>query len=270
MVDLHHHLLHGLDDGSPDLATSIAMARMAASDGITHIVCTPHASGRYPFDPATVSAKVAELRAALAAQSVPLTLGAGCDFHLSYDNIQDALAHHSRYTINASTYLLIELPDYGIPPRIGESFYELQLAGFTLILTHPERNPTLQQQPDRLADFIHQGLLMQVTAGSVLGHMGKEAERLAHELLDNRWAHFLATDAHNLTSRPPLMRAAADLIARRYDPVDAERLTIDNPLAVFNGEPIPAQPQRVNLNPDYEDDDPDPPTRWWQRLLGSR
>ena len=264
MVDLHHHLLPGLDDGSPDLATSIAMARQAADDGITHVVATPHASSRYSFDPDIISARLNALRAALAAESIALTLGSGCDFHLSYDNIQDALTHPAKYTINAKTNLLVELPDFGFAPTLGEAFYEFQLAGMTPILTHPERNPTLQRTPDVLADWLRNGLLTQITTSSLLGKMGKEAERMAHKLLADRWVHFLSTDAHNLTSRPPLMRAASELVAHKYGAAYAYRLCTENPLAVFEGRPLGEQDEPLHLNDEFEQAGQ---KSWLQRLF---
>ena len=109
----------------------------------------------------------------------------------------------ARFSINGLGYLLVELPDYGLPPGLTETFYQLRLAGLTPILTHPERNPTLQRSQQRMVDWLRGGLLVQVTADSVTGHKGKQAQRMAHELLENRWVHFLATDAHNTTSRPP-------------------------------------------------------------------
>jgi protein-tyrosine phosphatase len=253
MVDLHHHLLPGIDDGSTDLANSVAMARMAAEDGITHVVCTPHASNHWTFVPATVAAKLDELRAALAAESIPLTLGAGCDFHLSFDNIEDAFANPRRYTINANRYLLVELPDIILAPGIGETLHNLRVSDMTPILTHPERNPTLQRDEDRLANWLRDGLLVQVTAGSVLGDMGKEAERMAHRLLANRWVHFLATDAHNITTRPPRMRAAHDLVAKKYGAAYAHALCIANPAAVFEGQPLPTLEPPRNLFQEEED-----------------
>jgi len=264
MVDLHHHLLPGLDDGSPDLATSIAMARQAADDGITHVVATPHASSRYSFDPDIISARLNALRAALAAESIALTLGSGCDFHLSYDNIQDALAHPAKYTINTKTYLLVELPDFGFAPTLGETFYEFQLAGMIPILTHPERNPTLQRTPDILAGWLRNGLLTQITTSSVLGKMGKEAERMAHKLLADRWVHFLSTDAHNLTSRPPHMRQACQLIAHKYGAAYAHRLCTENPLAVFEGRPLGEQDEPLHLYDEFEQADQ---KSWLQRLF---
>jgi protein-tyrosine phosphatase len=267
MVDLHHHLLPGLDDGSPDLDTSIAMARMATADGITHVVCTPHASSHWTFEPAVNATRIDELRAALAAESITLTLGSGCDFHLSFDNIQDAYAHPARYTINHKNYLLVELPDFGIARGMGENLYELQLAGMTPILTHPERNPTLQREPDRLTNWLRNGLLIQVTTSSILGAMGKEAERMAHQLLANRWVHFLATDAHNLTSRPPRMREACDLVARKYGQAYADLLCTANPTAAFAGNPLPEQPTPLNL---FDDPANDTALPWWKRLFRSR
>jgi protein-tyrosine phosphatase len=262
MLDIHHHLLFGLDDGSPNLETSIAMARIALADGITHVVCTPHANSTFAFDPAVNAQRAGTLREALAAESIPLTLGLGCDFHLSYDNIRDALANPTKYTINATTYLLVELPDYGLPPTLTDTFYQLQIAGITPILTHPERNPTLQNDTARLTDWLRNGLLVQVTAGSVLGHMGRDAEQMSHRLLADRWVHFLATDAHNTTGRPPEMRAARDLVAHRYGSSYANLLCVENPRNVFDGTPLGAQEPPRKLFDDGEEK-----KSWWQRLL---
>jgi protein-tyrosine phosphatase len=236
------------------------MARLAVDDGITHVVCTPHASARYPFDPVRARAAFDQLREAVASAGIRLILGLGCDFHLSYENVQDALGSPQRYTINHNEYLLVELPDFGLPPTLEETFYSLRLAGMTPILTHPERNPSLQQDTTRLAAWMRDGLLTQVTANSVTGHMGKKAERLAHRLLADRWVHFISTDAHNTSSRPPKMAEACELIARRYGSPYAQRLCTENPQAVFDGRPLPPQEQPLRLfdhpgSEDEEDDD---------------
>ncbi len=262
MVDLHHHLLPGLDDGSPDLETSIEMARIAAAEGITHIVCTPHASTHFTFNPERNRALATELREALRAARIDVTLGLGCDFHISYDNVQDALQHPSRYSLNGKDYLLVELPDFSISPGMQETFYELRLAGLTPILTHPERNPTLQRDPDRLLPWLRDGLLCQVTASSVLGHMGRTAEKFAKRMLENRWAHFLATDAHNTTSRRPEMRKAHDLVSKRYGADYADLLCTGNPRAAFDGRPL-AEQGMLGLETQDEEKLPN----WWQRLL---
>jgi protein-tyrosine phosphatase len=247
VVDLHHHLLPGLDDGAPDLATTLKMARMAADDGITHVVCTPHANGRYPFNAAKNQALLAEVRQAIANTGIRLTLGFGCDFHLSYDNVRDALENPRRYTVNGGEYLLVELPDYALSPTLEETFYSLRLAGMTPILTHPERNPSLQQDDARLKDWIRDGMLTQVTASSVTGLMGRKAQKMAERMLADRWVHFIATDAHNISTRAPKMRDALGQIADRHGEQYAQRLCTENPQAVFDNRPLPAQdaPQKI-------------------------
>jgi protein-tyrosine phosphatase len=262
MIDIHHHLLWGMDDGASTLEASIAMAKMAAADGITHIVCSPHSNGSYNYDPPIIDAKIVELQERLDRDSVGVKLGRGCDFHMSYENIQEAKVDPTKFSINGLGYLLVEVPDYGLPRGLTEIFYQLQLAGLTPILTHPERNPTLQNDKDRIAEWLQRGVLVQVTAGSVLGRMGKHAERMAHELLENRWVHFLATDAHNTTSRAPKMREAMELVATKYGPDYAHLLCISNPLAVFMGKPMPPQLEPLNLYADMQE------KSWWRRLLG--
>ncbi len=262
MIDIHHHLLWGLDDGASTLETSLAMARIAARDGITHVVCSPHANGQYVYDPPVVAEKIFELQHLLDKEQTALKLGQGCDFHMSYENIQEAKAEPGRYSINGLGYLLVELPDYGLPQGLTEVFYEMQLAGLTPILTHPERNATLQADQKRLLDWLRHGVLVQVTAGSVLGKMGKPAEKMAHQLLANRWVHFLATDAHNVTSRPPKMREAFEAVAEKYGPDYAHLLCVSNPLAAFMGKPMPEQLEPLNL---YEDS---AGKSWWRRLIG--
>jgi protein-tyrosine phosphatase len=263
MIDIHHHLLWGLDDGSTSLDNSVAMAKMAVADGITHVVCTPHANEQYAYDPTVIAHKVAELQLALDIAGVTLKLGQGSDFHMSYDNIQEAKVDPRKFSINGKGYLLIELPDYGISRNLAETLYQLQLAGLTPILTHPERNATLQADEQRMTEWIRGGLLVQVTAGSVMGYMGKTAQRLAHRMLENRWVHFLATDAHNTTSRPPKMREAHDLVAEKYSPEYAHALCVGNPLAAFMGKPMMPQPEPLHIFDDME-----VRKTWWGRMFG--
>lgn len=261
MIDIHHHLLWGLDDGSTSVETSLAMAKMAAADGITHIVCTPHANAQYEYDPEGVAAQIAELQGLLGHEKIALKLGRGCDFHLSFDNIEQALAEPARFSINGLGYLLVELPDYGLPTGLTEVFYQMQIAGMTPILTHPERNKTLQTDQSKLLEWLRGGLLVQVTAGSVTGRMGKRAQKMAHELLTNRWVHFLATDAHNTGSRPPLMHEAFEIVAEKYGPDYAHLLCNSNPLAAFMGKPMPPQLEPLNLYEEFKD------KNWLQRLM---
>ncbi len=262
MIDIHHHLLPGLDDGSVTEDNSVVMARMAVEDGITHVVCTPHANHHYIYDPEVVSDKIAELERRLAREGVVLKLGRGADFHLTYDNIQTAIAEPARFSINGMGYLMVEIADYGLPQGLTETFYQMRLAGLTPVLTHPERNPTLQEDHSRMHDWLRGGLLVQITAGSVLGQMGSRARRMAHDLLAKRWVHFVATDAHNVTSRPPRMRAAHDEIVKRYGHDYAHLLCVSNPLAAFQGRPLSPQPEPTGLYDELE------PKSWWRRLVG--
>lgn len=261
MIDIHHHLLWDIDDGASDLDTSLAMARLAASDGISHIVCTPHANGTYAYVPAEIDAKISELQRILDREAIALKLGRGCDFHMSWENIEESKLDPAKFSINGLGYLLVELPDYGISPGMTETFYQLQLAGLTPILTHPERNATLQSDRGRMMDWLRGGVLVQVTCGSVVGRMGKRAERMAHDLLADRWVNFLATDAHNMTSRPPLMNEAFEVVAQRYGPDYAHLLCVSNPLAAFLGKPLQPQPEPLNLYDNLK------PKSWWQRLM---
>jgi protein-tyrosine phosphatase len=262
MIDIHHHLLWDQDDGAKTLQLSLEMAQMAAADGITHIACTPHANGYYDYDRQAISAKITELQHLLEQRRIPITLGRGCDFHTSYDNIQLAHEDPTRFSINNGSYLLVEIPDQALPPTLNEVFYEMQLDGLIPVLTHPERNLTLQRDLPRVKEWLRSGVLVQVTAGSVMGKMGKTAQRIAHEMLSKRWVHFLATDAHNVTSRPPRMRDAMELVAEKYGSDYAHLLCVSNPLAAFMNKPLQPQLEALDL---YEDDTP---KSWWQRLTG--
>ncbi len=261
MIDIHHHLLWDQDDGATSIELSVEMARTAAYDGITHIACTPHANGHYAYIPETVSRKIADLQRLLDRKHIDIKLGRGCDFHMSYDNIQQAHIEPGRFSLNGGQYVLVEIPDYAIPRSLGETFYQMQLDGLTPILTHPERNATLQKDYSLMMEWLRGGVLVQVTAGSVVGRMGKTAQRVAHELLQKRWVHFIATDAHNITSRPPKMREAHDLVADKYGSEYAHLLCVSNPLAAFLNKPMPPQLEPEDLYDNLK------PRSWWQRLL---
>jgi len=240
MVDIHCHLLPGLDDGPETMEESAEMAEMALADGITHIAATPHANDVYSFE----SDRNMELCRELAARfEGRLNLTTGCDFHLNYENVEAASASPARFALNQKQYLLLEFADFSLPPFLDQALVRLQQAGLKLIVTHPERNPLVRAAPERLRRWLDAGCYVQLTALSLTGRFGHAAERAALEYLDRGWAHFVASDAHNVGRRPPRLRQAYDLVAARSGPQVARALFHDNPLAAWRGEPLPWTPE---------------------------
>jgi protein-tyrosine phosphatase len=261
MIDIHHHLLFATDDGPQDLESSVAQAEAAAADGITHIACTPHANDRFEFNPERNEERLAAIREQVGGK---VTLGLGCDFHLSYENIEDALKNPTKYTINHGKYLLVEFAEFMIPENIGDTFYEFTVRGMRPIITHPERNPLLQRDPSRMTEWLRTGCLVQLTAASLGGRFGKRAQALSWEMLGRNWVHFLATDAHNLAGRNPSMKPAFDAVAKRFGEEMAQRLCVENPRAAFDSEKLPPQPEPAGV---YAQDTP-PKLGFWERLFG--
>jgi protein-tyrosine phosphatase len=245
MVDIHCHILPGLDDGADTMETSIQMAESAIADGITHVVGTPHANSHYQFNPETIRQRRDELQAAVGDR---LKLATGCDFHLSFENLQDLEKDPKKYTINQKQYLLVEFADFSIPPSMDDTMHRLHLMGLSPIITHPERNAMLRTKPERMFRWLHQGSYVQITAQSILGRFGNSAKEYAERLLDEDRVHFVASDAHNLSGRPLQLRAAFDAVAERRGEEVANALFGDNPLAAFEGRGLPYEPEQLDPN----------------------
>jgi protein-tyrosine phosphatase len=236
MVDIHSHILPGLDDGAKNLEESVAMLKMAAAAGTTDIVATPHANSEFAFQPDLIAEKVAELTAAVG-QSIRIYTG--CDFHLQYENIQDALEHPTKYTINHKNYLLVEFSDLMIFNTTGDIFYQLRNAGMVPVVTHPERNWLLQKRFESIAEWVAEGACLQITGQSFLGRFGRSAKEYAEKLMKAGLVHFVASDAHGTRDRTPELREAFDYIAGKYGQDRAEQLFVINPRAAIAGEPLP-------------------------------
>lgn len=240
MIDVHCHVLPEVDDGAKNWEVALEMCRIAVRDGITHIVATPHANNEYSYSRSEHEERLQQLRNA-APQGLQLTLG--CDFHFSYDNVEDALNHPERYAIGTTAYMLIELSDYSIPPTMMDNMARLNDVGLKLILTHPERNPILQRRPEVVRDWVENGCIIQVTASSIIGFWGKTAKKISRWLLDHDCVHVVATDAHDTRHRPPLLSEARELLAEWTSPEVALALVQDNPLAIVTGTELPYMPE---------------------------
>ena len=239
-----------MDDGSKSLEQSIEMLRAAAEAGTADIVASPHANNEFKFDPDVVAAKLEELRAATAGL---IRIHTGCDFHLSYDNIQDALQHPSKYAINHKNYVLVEFSDLLIPKTTDDVFYQMQDAGMIPIITHPERNMLLQKRLDKLEEWAGNGCLLQVTGYSFLGRFGKQAKSFADLLLQKGLVHIVASDAHDTKHRPPSLKEAYEYVSKQCGPERAELLFVTNPSAALTGAPV--EPVDV---------EPTPPKKWYK------
>lgn len=240
MVDLHCHILFGLDDGARTIEDSLAMAEDAIADGITHVVGTPHASTDHKFDFARVQTVRDELSAKLGDR---LTLATGCDFHLNPENVQAIRKNSAPFCINQKDYLLVEFNEFSIPPAVNQTLHELHLQGLRPIVTHPERNGILRTQPDRLRGWVHQGCFAQVTAGSLSGVFGPVAKEQAWAWIEQGLVHFISSDAHNTTRRPLKLKFAYDAVAERCGEAKALSLFVDNPMAAFEGKALPYVPE---------------------------
>jgi protein-tyrosine phosphatase len=242
VVDIHSHILPEVDDGPKSWDMSVAMCRMAAADGITHQVATPHANDRYHYDRPYLQGLLDHLQQQ-AGDSPKLSLG--CDFHLSYDNIQDAIANPTRYVIEGTRYLLVEFSNYSIPLQTTDSFLKLGDVGITPVITHPERNPILRESPQRVLEWAEQGCVVQVTGSALTGFWGDRTRRAAHFLLQHNAVHVLATDAHDTEKRIPILSTAREAAAEICGDEIAEALVEANPRAILESQPLPYFPRPV-------------------------
>ena len=232
MIDIHSHVLFGLDDGARTIEDSIAMVRMAAEHGTTDLVATPHANLQFKFEPEQIAERLAKVQEAVGGA---LRLYTGCDFHLSFDNIQDSIDHPRKYTINQQRYLLVEFSELLIFKNTEDIFARLRDAGMTPIITHPERNGLLRQRIENIAKWVDEGTRVQVTAQSLTGTFGKRAQDFSRELLDRRLVHVIASDGHDCVRRPPVMDQARDWLRKHYGEAVAEVLCVTNPGAALSG-----------------------------------
>lgn len=232
MIDLHCHLLPGIDDGPATLVEAVAMARLAVADGITTSVVTPHIHpGRYDNDSAGIGRSLQAYRLALARAGVPLALRMGAEVRVSVDSLALLLREQVPFlgTDRGWRVLLLELPHGGVPVGSLQMVGRLVQMGIRPLLAHPERNKGFLDNPQRIEPFLAAGCWLQLTAGSVTGAFGKASQELAHQLLDDGSVRVVASDAHNLGSRPPVLSQAHAFIAQRWGADLADDLMLHRP-----------------------------------------
>jgi protein-tyrosine phosphatase len=240
MVDVHCHILPGVDDGAADVKESLAMAQAAISDGITHVVATPHSSTEFRFN----YGRVRELRDQLQRLvGDRLVLATGCDFHLNLENLEALRKDPVPFCINQRNYLLVEFSEYSVPPTTGHTLHDMKLRGLHPIITHPERNGIIQSQANLLASWVRLGCFVQVTGGSLTGTFGPKAREDALGWIGLGMVHLVASDAHNTRGRPLRLQPAYEVVREQFGDAKARALFFDNPLAAFEGRELPHVPE---------------------------
>lgn len=244
MIDLHCHILAGLDDGPQSMKESLSMARKALDDGIHTIVATPHTlDGLYSNSLTEISGKVAGLQDALIAEKIDLRLCVGSDVHLC-PHIMERIENGEAVTINnTGKYLLLELPTQTIPTGLKDEIFSLRLNGITPIITHPERHPVIQRDMNILYEFISLGALGQITAMSITGDFGGMVMSCSEAMLLHRLVHLIASDAHSPDNRPPVLSPAVEAAEEILgSSEEAERMVRGWPALILAGDPVEAPP----------------------------
>lgn len=234
MIDLHCHMLPGIDDGASDIDVSLKMARMAVADGITVVACTPHIlPGLYENTGPQIREAIAAFQSVLQQAEIPLRLVPGADVHVSPD-LKDGLKSGRVLTLNDSQYFLFEPPHHVPSPQLEAHAFSLQTAGYVPILTHPERLTWIENNYAMFQRLAKRGVWMQLTAGSVVGRFGRRPRYWAERMLDEGLCQILATDAHDPINRAPRLAEARDVAARRLSEADANAMVQTRPQGILD------------------------------------
>lgn len=217
MIDLHCHILPGIDDGAKDIEDSIDMARAAVAEGITHILATPHyKNGHWNNEKKDILVLVDELQEELDARDIPLTIFPGQEVRINGELFEDLAEDKIQFIDEGSQYVLIEFPTPSIPAYTESLFFELQKEGITPIIVHPERNRAVLKNPNVLLPFVEKGALAQLTAASYTGGFGKSIQKVSKQLVEANLVHFIASDAHNVSSRSFHMKEAFRKLEKEF------------------------------------------------------
>jgi protein-tyrosine phosphatase len=252
MIDIHSHVLWGLDDGPAAIEHSIAMIQAAAESGTTDIVATPHLNAEYAYQVELTDEKIREL---CEKTGGIVRIHRGCEFHLNFDNLDHLLESPRTYTISGKQYLLLECPDQHVGKHAESILSRLLDSGIVPVIAHPERNPVLQQDPSRLEKWVDLGCLAQVTSLSFTGIFGRSAAAASIRLFERGLVHVIASDSHDPEYRHARLDKARAAVSVAYGEDAAEILFVDNPRCIIEGLPVPGGRQSLL------DDSPRP---WWQ------
>ncbi len=216
LLDIHCHILPGVDDGAENEAASLEMAREAVREGITKIIATPHHKNeRYDNHKEDILLKVKKLNDSLQREEIPLTILPGQETRI-YGEILEDIEKDEILPLNEGKYLFIELPSSHVPRYTEKLLFDIHVKGFTPIIVHPERNAEIIENPNLLHNFVKKGTLTQVTAGSITGHFGKKIQKFSKSLIEANLTHFIASDAHNTTTRSFRLQKSLHVIEREF------------------------------------------------------
>jgi protein-tyrosine phosphatase len=262
VIDLHCHILPGIDDGSRSLDMSLEMARMAVDDGITMIACTPHIyPGLYMNDTAGITAARDRLQREFDERGIPLKLTTGADVHL-VPGLVDGLRAGTVPTLHGTRYLLLEPSHHVAPPHFQDSVFRLVAEGYVPVITHPERLTWIEDHYPVFGDLVKQGAWMQLTAASLTGVFGARAKYWSERFLDDGLTHIIATDAHSNGRRSPVMSRAREIAQRMLGREEAELLVRGRQEHMLRNALPSTVPPLPAVAPRREG--------WWQKLFGSR
>jgi protein-tyrosine phosphatase len=244
VIDLHAHILPGLDDGPEDWGESLAMCRIAEQDGIRTLVATSHMfNGLYHVARQEILTGIAQLKERLAGKGIALEILPGAEIHATTE-LPSLLKQGEALTLNnGGRYILLELPADVIPDGLDKVLFSIRTQGIVAIVAHPERNLEIQSNPKRLQRIVDAGHLAQLTGFSVTGHFGEEAYESAWHLLKSGLCHFVASDCHSLAGRPPVLSEAREAVQSALGAKKAQALFDENPQRVLSGEAIEALPE---------------------------
>lgn len=238
LIDLHCHILPGVDDGSKDLQMSLDLARVAVDQGISHALLTPHhMDGEYVNHKQDIIEKTNEFQKKLDSNQISLTVFAGQEVHLTGELISAIVEDDVLFMDETNRYLLLELPHNGIPEYTADMIFDLTTRGIVPVITHPERNLGFQEKPDKLYEFVKMGCLTQLTSSSYLGVFGKHVQELTEQIIKANLGFVFASDAHNFKGRRYLMKEAFDKLEREEGRNKAQRFNI-NAKNIINGDDV--------------------------------